>query len=115
MSAGDWKDLYSAALNGDLARVQYHLNAGVNPNYQHPEIMSTPLVASIIAGHEQVTACLLAHGADPNLFSTMDNLTPLEAVEKYPCAASLSRLQEAGAKQRKNTVWQRLFARVGAT
>ena len=47
MSGGDWKDMYAAAVEGDLALVRYHINAGVNPNYQHPEILCTPLVASL--------------------------------------------------------------------
>ena len=46
MSAGDWKDMYAAAVAGDLALVRHHISAGVNPNYQHPEILCTPLVAS---------------------------------------------------------------------
>ncbi|MEK9803879.1 MAG: ankyrin repeat domain-containing protein, partial [Curvibacter sp.] len=63
MSAGDWKDLYAAASQGDLARVRYHLRAGVNPNYQHPEVLCTPLVASILHGHDAVALCLLEQGA----------------------------------------------------
>ena len=39
MSAGDWKDMYAAAVAGDLALVRHHISAGVNPNYQHPEIL----------------------------------------------------------------------------
>ena len=32
MSAGDWKDLYQAALDGNLALVRHHMGEGVNPN-----------------------------------------------------------------------------------
>lgn len=42
MSAGDWKDLYQAALDGNLALVRHHMGEGVNPNYQHPEILHAP-------------------------------------------------------------------------
>ena len=54
MSGGDWKDLYQAAMAGDLALVQHHIAEGINPNYQHPEILCTPLVASIVNGHPQI-------------------------------------------------------------
>jgi hypothetical protein len=33
MSAGDWKDMYAAAVAGDLARVRHHIASGVDPNY----------------------------------------------------------------------------------
>ena len=65
MSAGDWKDMYAAAVAGDLALVRLHISAGVNPNYQHPEILCTPLVASLIHGHDAIARYLLTHGADP--------------------------------------------------
>lgn len=60
MSAGDWKDLYQAALAGNLSLVRYHVNEGVNPNYQHPEILCTPRVASPIQGHREIAHYLLA-------------------------------------------------------
>ena len=58
MSGGDWKDMYAAAVEGDLALVRCHINAGVNPNYQHPEILCTPLVASLIHGHSDIARYL---------------------------------------------------------
>ena len=79
MSAGDWKDLYQAAVAGDLALVQYHVRQGVNLNYQHPEILRTPLVASLVEGHAEIAYYLLANGADPSLVSELDNLAPLQA------------------------------------
>lgn len=33
MSAGDWKDMYAAAVAGDLARVRHYIASGVDPNY----------------------------------------------------------------------------------
>lgn len=81
MSAGDWKEMYNAAVTGDLTLVQYHISNGVNPNYQHPEILCTPLVAAINAGHIPIAKYLLEQGADPALLSEYDNLTPLQAAE----------------------------------
>lgn len=82
MSAGDWKELFKAAATGDLSLVQYHIGNGVNPNYQHPEIHSLPLVAAICEGHIAVAKYLLANGADPHLTSEFDNLTAYEAAKR---------------------------------
>lgn len=110
MSAGDWKDLYAAAVAGDLARVRYHLAQGVDPNYQHPEVLCTPLVASVIHGHDVVAHCLLEHGADPQLRSDFDDLTPLEAAHRYGRTALAQRLRALGARPARPSFWRRWLA-----
>lgn len=107
MSAGDWKDLYQAAVDGDLSLVGYHIREGVNPNYQHPEILRTPLVASLVAGHLEVAGYLLAHGADPNLLSELDNLTPLQASRLHGQADFAKTLLDHGAKEPVRPLWRR--------
>ena len=97
MSAGDWKSLYQAAEDGNLALVQYHLAEGVNPNYQHPEILRTPLVASLVEGHLDVACYLLDNGADANLMSEMDNLTPLQAARLHGHRGMMEWLRQRGA------------------
>jgi ankyrin repeat protein len=79
MSGGNWKELYYAARDGDLELVRYHTQTGVDVNYAHPEFLSTPLVAAILAGHADIAHYLLDHGADPHLLSEMDGMTPAEA------------------------------------
>ena len=107
MSAGDWKDLYQAAVAGDLALVRYHISEGVNPNYQHPEILCTPLVASLIHGHREIAHYLLAHGADPALMSDMDALTPLQAARKHGRDEFIDVLLALGAKEARQPFWRR--------
>lgn len=107
MSAGDWKDLYSAALAGNLELVRYHISAEVNPNYQHPEIMCTPLVASLIHGHDEIAHYLLEHGADPHLRSEFDGLTPLQAARKHGRTEFVKLLRERGAKEQRQPFWWR--------
>mgnify|MGYP003575416321 CR=1 FL=1 len=107
MSAGDWKDLYAAAAAGDLGRVRYHLQAGVDPNYQHPEVMCTPLVASLVHGHAEVARCLLDHGADPNLRSEFDGLTPLEAAGRHGRLELVTLLRALGGPDTPRAVWGR--------
>jgi ankyrin repeat protein len=107
MSAGDWKDLYQAAVEGDLALVQHHINEGVNPNYQHPEILRTLLVASLVEGHSDVAHYLLAHGADPHLLSELDDLTPLQAAKKHRREEFVRLLRQLGATEPRRPFWWR--------
>jgi len=82
LSAGNWKELYQAAIEGNLPLVIHHIKEGANPNYQHPEILATPLVAAITHGHTEIALFLLKNGADAKLESYFDNLTPLKAAKK---------------------------------
>ena len=107
MSGGDWKEMYGAAVDGDLALVRHHINAGVNPNYQHPEILCTPLVASLIHGHDEIAHYLLEHGADPQLRSDFDDMTPLEAARRYARASFIPLLKARGAKEERKPFWWR--------
>jgi ankyrin repeat protein len=82
MSAGDWKDMFHAACDGDVELVRHHLENGVDPDFSHPEYQSTALVAAILAGREEVAHVLLEHGADPTLRSLLDDLTPVQAARQ---------------------------------
>ena len=108
MSGGDWKDLYQAAMAGNLGLVQHHIAEGINPNYQHPEILCTPLVASIVNGHPQIALYLLTQGADPHMLSIMDSLTPLQAAKRHQQMEVAAALEKMGAKEETQCVWQRL-------
>lgn len=96
MSGGDWKEMYVAAERGDLDLVRYHISNGIDPNYQHPEMLATPLVAAINAGHTAVALYLLGKNADPELRSFYDHLTPWEAATRMKNEAVLQRLRELG-------------------
>lgn len=114
MSGGNWKEMFNAACEGDLALLAYHVEHGADVNYAHPEFLATPLVASILARQEQAALYLLAHGADPCLLSEFDGMTPAQAARQMGLAAVVQRLQELGvsapalppARQRR---WWRLF------
>lgn len=79
MSGGDWKDFYGACIAGNFPVVRYHIDHGMNPNYQHPEFEVTALVTAILNGHSDIAIYLLQNGADPKLRSDFDQLTPEEA------------------------------------
>lgn len=82
MSAGDWKEMFTAACDGKLDLVDYHVRAGIDVNHVHPEVQSTPLVGAILAGQETVALYLLDHGAEPALLSPFEGLTPLQAARR---------------------------------
>lgn len=83
-TGGNWKEMVHAASipgGGDLAVVQYHLEMGMDPNWQHPECMSTPLLEAIRAGNRKVVKLLLEHTpntADPTVPGDWEGQTPME-------------------------------------
>ena len=97
MSAGNWKEMFLAACDGNMALVEYHVNMGVDINYAHPEFQATPLVACILAGQTEVALFLLDHGANPFLLSESDDLTPMQAAKKVGLGVLVDKLRTLGA------------------
>ncbi|MEL7161887.1 MAG: ankyrin repeat domain-containing protein, partial [Bacteroidota bacterium] len=75
---GDQKALLNAAERGDLPTVKYYLQQGIDPNHEHPEAMTTPLMESVRHGRLDVVACLLENGADLTIRSGFEMVTPLQ-------------------------------------
>lgn len=75
---GDWKEMLTAAEKGDVALVRYHLRQGIDPNYQHPELLTTALIESAMHGHLEVVKLLLENGAKPEVKSIFFGYTALE-------------------------------------
>ena len=69
--------------------------------------MCTPLVASLVQGHDAVADFLLKHGASPHLRSDFDGLTPLEAARKHGRDVLVQRLLQLGAKDAAPSLWRR--------
>ncbi len=80
-AGGDWKALYEAAKTGDAAEVAYWLQAGADPNAQHVEVGSTPLIAAAENGHLDAVKALIQAGADAAVRSDWDKWTALEAAK----------------------------------
>lgn len=77
-SGGDWKDLFAAVQRGDLATVRYHILMGTDPNYQHPEFLTSPIIESVREQQLEVAKFLLENGADPKvkeIWTGLDLLT----------------------------------------
>lgn len=71
MQSGEFKAFIQSVLNEDLPSVQYYLSQGIDPNFLHPEIMTTPLVEAVRISNIPIVKLLLAHGANPNLDSLL--------------------------------------------
>jgi len=96
MSAGNWKEMFQAACEGDIALVEYHINMGVDINYAHPEFQATPLVACILAGQVDVALLLLDRGANPRALSEFDDLTPIQAAKQVGLTSVVAKLRALG-------------------
>ena len=99
MSAGNWKEMFTAATEGDVDLVEYHVTRGVDVDYVHPEILGTALVASILAQKEEVALYLLDNGADPNLVSDFEGLSPLHATRQAGLETVENKLLALGAEE----------------
>jgi len=78
-AGGDWKALFEAASRGDLEEVRLWLAAGVDPDFQHVEVGTTPLIAAAEGGHRAAVEALLEAGASPGLRSLWERHTAAEA------------------------------------
>lgn len=93
---GDWKEMFQAACDGDMELLRFHVSNGVDVNYIHPEYLSTPLVACILAGQEDAAHFLLDRGADATRFSELDGMTPIEAARSCAMDSVCVRLERLG-------------------
>ncbi|VDM24177.1 unnamed protein product [Hydatigera taeniaeformis] len=59
--------LAKAIHNNDVAKVQYLLRRGANPNVFGEDDSTTPLIEAAIRGYADVMEILLLHGASPSL------------------------------------------------
>ena len=91
--------MFTAATEGDVDLVEYHVTRGVDVDYVHPEILGTALVASILARKEAVALYLLENGADPNLVSDFEGLSPLQATRQAGLEAVEKKLLALGVEE----------------
>ena len=100
MEGGNWKGMFQAACDGERELVEFHVRTGVDIDYAHPEFESTPLVACILAGQEDMALYLLDQGADPTLFSLFDGMTPIQAASAMAMPAVVARIQAELPRER---------------
>ncbi len=94
---GNWKEMFKAGCEGDLALLRYHVSEGVDLDYVHPECMTSPLVGAILAGQVETALFMLERGASPSLRSPFESLTPMQAARRVGLPAVEARLRALGA------------------
>ena len=75
---GDWKDAFYAVQRGDLALLKYHIDQGIDLDFQHAEAFSTLLLESIEQEHVSIARLLLENGANPAKAEGYSGITPLK-------------------------------------
>ncbi|WP_397536152.1 ankyrin repeat domain-containing protein [Roseateles sp.] len=97
-AGGNWKEMFNAACEGDIELLRYHVDSGVDIDYAHPEFLSTPLVACILARQQASAELLIERGANIHLRSEFDEgMTPLQAARSVGLHALEARLLALGA------------------
>ena len=92
---GDWKEMLYASQRGDLELLKFYFKMGVNPDYQHPEFLTNPLLESIRFGHLEIADFLLENGANPLIEEIWDEKsTPLSIAIMTKNKAAVTLLQQ---------------------
>lgn len=91
---GNWKEMFKAIQDGDLELVRYHLNSGVDPNYQHPEFMASPLVESIRFNYLEISKLLLENNSNPCIKEDLGGDTPLAVAKRKNNIEAIKLLNE---------------------
>ena len=81
MSGGDWKEMLVAVQNGDFELVKYHIQNGVDPNYEHPELLTNALIECVQYDRFQIAEFLLENGANPKQRAWMSTDSPLSVAK----------------------------------
>lgn len=69
MDSGDWKDFVQAIIDQDTEKVNYYLEMDFDPDFLHPEMMTSVLIEAARTGNLEITEQLLDKGASPTLTS----------------------------------------------
>ena len=80
---GDWKEMFHAAQKGDLELVKYHIKMGIDPNYQHPEFLTTALIEAAQYGQAELVSYLLENGANPHIKADFGGDTAMSVAKTY--------------------------------
>jgi len=100
---GDWKDLVKASREGNLPLIRLHLSHKVDPNFQHPEYFTSPLVVAIQAGQVEAVKALLEGGADADLEEQASDDRPVEIALQKGEFEIVEILQEALSPEKRLT------------
>lgn len=110
MDGGNWKEMFYSIERGDLELLRYHLRMDMDPNFQHPEVLSLPLVESARWGRVEMVKLLLESGADPKLVAAWEGLDALQTAEAYGQTAVVDLLRNHLGLPAQRRWWDRVRA-----
>ncbi|MBL7793932.1 MAG: ankyrin repeat domain-containing protein [Saprospiraceae bacterium] len=108
MPSGDWKDMLKAVENGDFELVKYHLNNGIDINYEHPEVVTTVLIESAKLGNAEMVRFLIEHGADPFMKAGFGGNNAIEIAHNNKDATLVALLNEMGFSLKKESFFDKI-------
>lgn len=73
--------MFAACQSGNIDLVKYHIETGVDPNYTHPEFLTTALMESVRCNRLEIVKYLLVNGADPNIKDEWTSETAISIAE----------------------------------
>lgn len=108
-AGGDWKEMFTAAQKGDAPLVEYYLQQGIDPDYQHPEVLTTVLIEAANLGQLEVVKVLVEGGANASIKSELDGWDALEIARIHRHKEVVAYLEQLlGVEpQKKRRFWQR--------
>lgn len=71
MDSGGWKDLVQAIIDQDMEKFNYYIEMDFDPDFLHPEMMTSVLIEATRTGNLEMTRQLLEKGATPKLTSQL--------------------------------------------
>ena len=86
--------MFKGVQEGDIELVGYYLRMGIDPNYQHPEEMTSPLLESIRRNHLDIAQLLLESGADSSIRGVLEGQNPREVAEGMGNGGALELLDQ---------------------
>ena len=111
MDGGNCKEMFCAVTDGDLELVRYHLKMGIDPNFQHLEVLSLPLVESARVGNVAITQLLLQSGANPTLKAEWEGVDALTMATSLGHTEVAQMLRDHLDLPEPKPWWKRLFGR----
>jgi ankyrin repeat protein len=94
---GPPKDIWEAAVQGDIEAVKRHLATGTDVDVKGGWMVVTPLHMAAANGHKEIAELLIAKGADVNA-KAEDDETPLDATIEFRHPEISDLLRKHGGK-----------------
>jgi uncharacterized protein len=100
-----WKAMLKACVDNDSDKVQYYLDEGVDPNYQHPEYRTSPFLEAVRCGNIRCVNALLSSGASLTEIEDRSGMTPLELALYERQHAVVDILLSKLSSRDKSAIW----------